>query len=85
MLGHTKKSWSRSNRPAQSSLWSRKGEKDGEATFIKYRVLDFTQVRVGPQVTQWLAVMGAEVIRVETKLRPESFQNDGNPGADWAG
>ena len=38
------------------------------------RVLDFTQVRVGPQLTQWLAVMGAEVIRVETKLRPESFK-----------
>jgi crotonobetainyl-CoA:carnitine CoA-transferase CaiB-like acyl-CoA transferase len=32
------------------------------------RVLDFTQVRVGPQITQWLAVQGAEVIRVETKL-----------------
>ena len=44
------------------------------------RVLDFTQVRVGPQLTQWLAVMGAEVIRVETKLRPESFKMTGNPG-----
>jgi crotonobetainyl-CoA:carnitine CoA-transferase CaiB-like acyl-CoA transferase len=44
------------------------------------KVLDFTQVRVGPQITQWLAVMGAEVIRVETKLRPESFKMTGNPG-----
>ena len=44
------------------------------------RVLDFTQVRVGPQLTQWLGVMGAEVIRVETKLRPESFKMTGNPG-----
>ena len=44
------------------------------------KVLDFTQVRVGPQLTQWLAVMGAEVIRVETKLRPESFKMTGNPG-----
>ena len=44
------------------------------------RVLDFTQVRVGPQLTQWLAVMGAEVIRLETKLRPESFKMTGNPG-----
>jgi benzylsuccinate CoA-transferase BbsF subunit len=43
------------------------------------KVLDFTQVRVGPQLTQWLAVMGAEVIRVETKLRPESFKMTGNP------
>ena len=45
------------------------------------RVLDFaTQVRMGPQVTQWLAIMGAEVIKVETKLRPEPFQNVGRPG-----
>jgi len=44
------------------------------------RVLDFTQVRVGPQITQWLAVQGAEVIRVETKLRPESFKMTNNPG-----
>ena len=44
------------------------------------RVLDFTQVRVGPQFTQWLAVMGAEVIRVETKTRPESFKMTNNPG-----
>ena len=44
------------------------------------RVLDFTQVRVGPQITQWLAVMGAEVIRLETKFRPESFKMTNNPG-----
>ena len=42
------------------------------------RVLDFTQVRMGPEVTQWLAIMGAEVIKVETKLRPEPFQNVGD-------
>ena len=44
------------------------------------RVLDFTQVRIGPQITQWLAVMGAEVIRLETKFRPESFKMTNNPG-----
>ena len=32
------------------------------------KVLDFTQVRVGPQITQWLAVMGAEVIRVGNQI-----------------
>ena len=44
------------------------------------RVLDFTHVRMGPQITQWLAIMGAEVIKVETKVRPEPFQNVGRPG-----
>ena len=44
------------------------------------KVLDFTQVRMGPQMTQWLAVMGSDVLRVETKLRPVPFQDVGRPG-----
>ena len=44
------------------------------------KVLDFTQVRVGPQLTQWLAVMGAEVIRVEDQTTARVFQDDRESG-----
>jgi crotonobetainyl-CoA:carnitine CoA-transferase CaiB-like acyl-CoA transferase len=58
----------------------KEGDKMQQLPLANIRVLDFTQVRVGPQFTQWLAVMGAEVIRVETKTRPESFKMTNNPG-----
>jgi benzylsuccinate CoA-transferase BbsF subunit len=35
------------------------------------RVVDFTTAEAGAHMTQWLSVMGAEVIKIETKLRPD--------------
>ena len=35
------------------------------------RVADFTAVWAGSHITQWLGVMGAEVIKIESNLRPD--------------
>ncbi len=35
------------------------------------RAIDFCQIWAGAHVTQWLGVMGAEVIKIETRLRPD--------------
>jgi crotonobetainyl-CoA:carnitine CoA-transferase CaiB-like acyl-CoA transferase len=38
------------------------------------RVADFTRVQAGPQATLWLSVMGAEVIRIESRQRPDMLR-----------
>jgi len=43
------------------------------------RVIDFGQMWAGPHLTQWLACMGAEVIKVETALRPDFMRMVGIP------
>jgi crotonobetainyl-CoA:carnitine CoA-transferase CaiB-like acyl-CoA transferase len=43
------------------------------------RVTDFGQMWAGPHLSQWLAVMGAEVIKVETRLRLDFMRQIGIP------
>jgi benzylsuccinate CoA-transferase BbsF subunit len=43
------------------------------------RILDFGQMWAGPHLSQWLAVMGAEVIKVETRLRLDFMRMIGIP------
>lgn len=46
------------------------------------RILDFCQIWAGAHVTQWLGVMGAEVIKVETRLRPDQTRRSFVPGKE---
>jgi benzylsuccinate CoA-transferase BbsF subunit len=43
------------------------------------RVLDFCQMWAGPHLSEWLSVMGAEVIKVETHLRIDYMRTVGAP------
>lgn len=43
------------------------------------RITDFGQMWAGPHLSQWLAVMGAEVIKIETHLRIDFMRQIGVP------
>ncbi len=43
------------------------------------RVLDFCQMWAGPHATEWLSIMGAEVIKVETANRLDYLRTVGAP------
>jgi benzylsuccinate CoA-transferase BbsF subunit len=43
------------------------------------RIIDFGQMWAGPHLSQWLAVMGTEVIKVETHLRIDFMRTIGIP------
>jgi benzylsuccinate CoA-transferase BbsF subunit len=45
------------------------------------RVTDFGQMWAGPHLSQWLCVLGAEVIKVETSLRMDFMRTVGQPPA----
>ena len=45
------------------------------------RVLDFCQMWAGPHATEWLSVMGAEVIKLETGNRIDYMRSVGAPQA----
>jgi len=49
--------------------------------FEGLKVLDFTWIVIGPWLTQWLAVYGAEVVKIESsKLRGTARRGRGNDG-----
>jgi benzylsuccinate CoA-transferase BbsF subunit len=43
------------------------------------RVMDFCQMWAGPHASEWLSVLGAEVIKVETNLRIDYMRTVGAP------
>jgi crotonobetainyl-CoA:carnitine CoA-transferase CaiB-like acyl-CoA transferase len=45
----------------------------------RIRIIDFGQMWAGPHLSQWLAVMGAEVIKVETHIRIDFMRQIGIP------
>src|SRR3972149_4354565 len=51
----------------------------GKLPLSRIRILDFGQMWAGPHLSQWLAGMGAEVIKVETHLRIDFMRMVGIP------
>ncbi|MDA0366635.1 MAG: CoA transferase, partial [Chloroflexi bacterium] len=79
-------------RPRRAATQKPGSAPDARAIFAGLRVVDFSWVGVGPLATQVLALFGAEVIRVESATRLDTFRNgqplapgDGpNRSAYWA-
>lgn len=71
-------------RPAPPTARTAAGALDARQIFAGLRVVDFSWVGVGPLATQVLALYGAEVIRVESATRLDTFRN-GQPLAPGDG
>jgi crotonobetainyl-CoA:carnitine CoA-transferase CaiB-like acyl-CoA transferase len=65
------------------------GDFDPERPLAGIKILDFAWVMAGPASTRYLANFGAEVIRVESSLRPDALRTggpfiEGDPAPDKA-
>ncbi|MCY3882460.1 MAG: CoA transferase [Chloroflexi bacterium] len=70
-------------RPRVPEVLKREGKVGARDLFKGIRVADFSWVGVGPNSTQVLAWHGAEVIRVESTLKLDTFRSGGpRPGND---
>ena len=73
MAERTESGRARGHRPVPAAV----GELDSRRVFEGLRIADFSWVGVGPWATQLLAMMGADVIRVESAHKPDTFRSSG--------
>ena len=50
---------------------------DALRVFEGVRIADFAWVGVGPNATMQMAFHGAEVVRIESSLKPDTFRSSG--------